>query len=239
MPTKTRRWNSFSATTPSRSEGKLAYSDRTAKRLAHLVPLPRSAQGRGCGNGAGDYRGGIVYHYLQGDGSVKKIYQTSEGVRAFFGRPDRATFVEDIQTDYKNRRLVTIDLEGKVLSEATMPVHITERLKMEGGTNYELYSDGVCRLQYVNLDQGGTLREVQFACVSSDLTAGFDVKGNALVVGEMLSRESSRALSATVLDLETKQVQKRLKGQWAWSDLTLMKCYKISAALEPRCYCGW
>jgi len=58
MPREIRRWDSFSATKPSRSEGKLAYSDRTAKRLAHLVPLScpaialsgggsRSTQGRG------------------------------------------------------------------------------------------------------------------------------------------------------------------------------------------------
>jgi hypothetical protein len=47
MPSRIARWNSFSATKPSRSEGKLAYSDRTAKRLAHLVPLSRSTRGRG------------------------------------------------------------------------------------------------------------------------------------------------------------------------------------------------
>lgn len=176
-----------------------------------------------CGNSLdGSHHDTVVYRYQQSGSSIKAIYQSGESTRAIFGRHDRAVLVEDIQADYKNRRLVTIDMEGKVLSETTMPMHITERLKMDGGTVYELYGDGVCRLQHVSLDQGGTLREDQFAGVSSDIT-GFDVKGSLLVVGEMLSRESSQALSATVLDLETKQVRKRLKGQWAWSDLILMK----------------
>ena len=175
-----------------------------------------------CGNTGGDYRGGVVYHYLQSDGSVKKIYQTSEGVRAFFGRPDRATLVEDMQTDYKNRRLVTIDLDGKVLSETTMPMHITQNIQMDNGTVYEAYGDGVCCLQQANVDKTNAVREIRFAGVSADITR-FDVKGNILVVGERMSRDNSQGLSATVLDLKTKQVQKRFTDNWAWSDVMLVK----------------
>jgi hypothetical protein len=47
MPMEIRRWDSFSATNASQSEGKLAYSYLTAKRLAHLVPRSRSTHGRG------------------------------------------------------------------------------------------------------------------------------------------------------------------------------------------------
>jgi len=38
------------------------------------------------------------------------------------------------------------------------------------------------------------------------MTALFDGRGNVFVVGEMLNRESSRGVSATVQDLETEQV---------------------------------
>jgi hypothetical protein len=45
VPMKIKRWNSFSAANPSRNEGKLAYSNSTAKPLARLVRLSRSTQG--------------------------------------------------------------------------------------------------------------------------------------------------------------------------------------------------
>jgi len=175
-----------------------------------------------CGNAVGDYRGAVVYRYLQPAGSVKAIYRTSEGVRKLSAEGDSAIIVEDIQADYKSRQLVRIDLDGKVLSRATMPMHTADGIKVANGTLYEVYGDGACHLRQASLDRGTVLREIQFAGVSGDITR-FDVKGDVLVVGERMSRDNSRGLSATILDVQTQQVRKRFQDQWAWSDVMLMK----------------
>lgn len=177
-----------------------------------------------CGNSIdGKQHDTVVYRYQQSRGSIVPIYRSSESVRAIFGRNDRAVLVEDNPTDHKNRRLITIDLDGKVLSETNMRMHTADRLTMEGGTIYELYGDGVCRLQYLNLDQGGSLQEIQFPGVSDDLTARFDVKGNLAVIGGTVNRDSSRGMNVTILNIETKQVQKRFKDKSILLDLALVR----------------
>jgi hypothetical protein len=171
-----------------------------------------------CGRATGDYCGCIVYRYVRKGNSISRIYETEQAVRETSSQWDKAVLVEDIKGDYANRHIVSIALDGRVLSQTIMPRHTPDLVRIRNGTLYQVFGTNMCCVQQASLETGAVLREVRFPGVSGDIS-GFDLKDNLVVVAE----ETSRGLSATVLDMEAKRVVKRFKGQWAWSELTLMK----------------
>jgi len=176
------------------------------------------------GNCAGDYRGGIVYCYSQSDGSVNKLYETSEGIRVLASGGDCAVVAEDVKGDPTSRQMVRIGLGGQVLSRVKMPIPSPAYLsliKIEKGTLYEAYGSDLFRIQQASLDKGTILRKLEFPDIPGGVRL-FDVKDSiAVICGSQAASDGSS--TATVVDIERRKVLRRFKCERSVSDLKLMK----------------
>ena len=167
------------------------------------------------GNCAGDYRGDVVYRYQRSKGSVKSIYETPEGIRCISGGR-YAIISEDIRGAVYSRQIVTIDLNGHVLSKVTAPMLSADSVSIRTNLVYDVgpWETNLCQLQEVRADDGKGLRKIVFPDVPGQIT-GIDVLDQyAVVDGEQ---------GAYVLNVETKQTLRRLTSGLDWSCLLLMK----------------
>jgi hypothetical protein len=168
------------------------------------------------GNCAGDYRGSVVYRYLKSDGSIKRIYESIEGVRCIRASGDYAILSEDIKGAAYSRQIVKIDLDGHVLSKMTAPMLSADCVSIRTNLLYDVgpWETNVCQLQEVGAENGMVLRKIEFPDVSGRI-GSIDVVDNFAVVGH--------GQSADVLDVETRKTLRRFTSKLSWSCLLLMK----------------
>jgi hypothetical protein len=173
---------------------------------------------------AGDYRGAIIYRYCQSQNSIKKLYETSEGMRAQASEGDCAIIVEDVRDDYKSRHIVRVAFDGQVLSRVRTPIHLSEdsnHVKIEKDGLYEAYGGNSLRLQQTKLDDGTVLRTLEFADIPGGVEL-FDVEDNIAVI-RATQAPSDGSSMATVVDIGTKKVLMRFKCRWSVEGLMLLK----------------
>lgn len=173
------------------------------------------------GNGAGDYRGVIVYRYCQSEGSIKKIYETSEVVRALASGSNCAIIAEDIKADYKSRHIVRVGLDGQILSKTKMPSLSENILRIRNDKLWEAGTSptGMCQLQAADLQQGRIVRQVELS--SGPGIGVLDVLDN-LAVTDRRKKDSGDAV-ATVIDFDHEKVLRQFDLKWPCIRVSLMK----------------
>lgn len=173
------------------------------------------------GNGAGDYRGAIVYHYCQSEGSIKKIYETSETIRALASGGDCAIVSEDVQGDYRSRHILRVGLDGRILSKIKMPMLSETFLRIRDDRLWDAgaSTNGTCHLQATDLERGRVIRQVELS--SGAGIHVIDVLDN-LVVTHRQKKDSGDAV-ATVIDFDHEKVLRQFDLKWPCIQVSLLK----------------